>query len=355
MSHLICNFNVNNLFVRYRFGQTFPGDMSGKSEIENPKFGYLPIYDNDLLQLFNPVQRELAARAITNNRSKYPDVVCLQEVESLIALRRFNEEHLASKYPFALLVDSRDFRMIDVGILSKLPILDVRSHVDDLDPDAAANSTRPWLFSRDCLEVTVKLTGSKTLTLFINHLKSKFIDPEKANTPAKRVAQRKKDDKLRKRQADRILEIVKKRFPGRAFQSELFAVVGDLNDEPSGQPLSPLFVGSGLTDALTRLANQTDRWTHWWRSENSVSQIDGVLLSPALAQATAGKMPRIERRGISYSRILQDGGIGPKVTHFQQVDDDPNPLPVDFRFDRFSDVTTEAYASDHCPVFFAVP
>src|SRR5215211_2090655 len=151
MSHLICSFNVNNLFVRYRFGQTFPGDMSGKSAIENPKFGYLPVYDTDFLELFNPVQRDLAARAITNSRTKYPDVVCLQEVESLIALREFNEQHLASKYPYALLVDSRDFRMIDVGILSKLPILDVRSHVDDLDPDAPANTTHPWLFSRDCL------------------------------------------------------------------------------------------------------------------------------------------------------------------------------------------------------------
>jgi hypothetical protein len=24
----LCTFNANNLFVRYRFGQTFPGDMS---------------------------------------------------------------------------------------------------------------------------------------------------------------------------------------------------------------------------------------------------------------------------------------------------------------------------------------
>jgi hypothetical protein len=148
---------------------------------------------------------------------------------------------------------------------------------------------------------------------------------------------------------------VNERFPGEQFESELFAVVGDLNDEPSGDPLSPLFNGSGMTDALTRIANQTDRWTHWYRSENSVSQIDAVLLSPALDAATAGKIPRIERRGISYSRILQDGGIGPKVTHFQQVDDDPNPLPVDFRFDRSPDVTTEFYASGHCPVFFTVP
>jgi hypothetical protein len=33
----LCTFNANNLFVRYRFGQTFPGDMSGKSAVtESP-------------------------------------------------------------------------------------------------------------------------------------------------------------------------------------------------------------------------------------------------------------------------------------------------------------------------------
>ena len=28
-----------NLFVRYRFGQTFPGDMSGKSAVNEPTLG----------------------------------------------------------------------------------------------------------------------------------------------------------------------------------------------------------------------------------------------------------------------------------------------------------------------------
>jgi hypothetical protein len=37
--------------------------------------------------------------------------VCLQEVESLLALRRFNEEHLHAKYRYAFLVDSRDSRL----------------------------------------------------------------------------------------------------------------------------------------------------------------------------------------------------------------------------------------------------
>ena len=63
----------------------------------------------------------------------------------------------------------------------------------------------------------------------------------------------------------------------------------------------------------------------------------------------------LERRGISFARILQDGGVGPKLTHFQQVDDDPSPIDVDFRFPRFTEVDPELYASDHCPVFLDIP
>jgi hypothetical protein len=57
----LCTFNANNLFVRYRFGQTFPGDMSGKSAVTEPSLGYLPMYDPDMFDLFNPLQRDLTA------------------------------------------------------------------------------------------------------------------------------------------------------------------------------------------------------------------------------------------------------------------------------------------------------
>jgi hypothetical protein len=29
----LCTFNANNLYVRYRFGATYPGDVSGKSAV----------------------------------------------------------------------------------------------------------------------------------------------------------------------------------------------------------------------------------------------------------------------------------------------------------------------------------
>jgi endonuclease/exonuclease/phosphatase family metal-dependent hydrolase len=349
-----CTFNVNNLFVRYRFGSTFPGDPTAKSAVDDPTEGYLPMYNTGAFDIYNPAQRDLAGHAITRGKDVFPDVVCLQEVESLIALRVFNEMHLEGRYKHALLIDSRDFRQIDVGILSNLEIQSVRSNMDDLDPEPD-DPERPWLFSRDCLEVSFRLSGGRGLTLFVNHLKSKFIDWHNVHTPEEREAERQKNDRHRLRQAKRVARIVRRRFPGDSFDSELFAVVGDFNDTPASDPVRPLVHDAGLVDALARIPKPEERWTHWFRSENSVSQLDYVLLSPALAAATDGHAPKIERRGISFARVLADGGIGPKETHYSDREDDPSSVAVPFQFPRFEGVNDTVYASDHCPVFFTVP
>ena len=43
------------------------------------------------------------------------DVLCVQDVESLIALREFNERFLDNAYRYAVVLDTRDLRQIDVG------------------------------------------------------------------------------------------------------------------------------------------------------------------------------------------------------------------------------------------------
>ena len=102
----------------------------------------------------------MSAKVLTDDFNIFPDIIFLQEIESLIALRVFNEDYLQKQYPYAFLVDSHDFRQIDVGVLSKFEILNVRTHVDDLDP---VDPTK-YLFSRDCLEVEFKLTGNGSLS-----------------------------------------------------------------------------------------------------------------------------------------------------------------------------------------------
>src|SRR5512145_1449684 len=119
--------------------------------------------------------------------------------------------------------------------------------------------------------------------------------------------------------------------------------------------MKPLTEDAELQNALERIPDERERWTHWYRSENDVSQLDYLLLSPGLAAATAGTIPRIERRGISFSRILTDGGTGPRETDLHHIDGDPNPTRISFRFPRFPEITPTSYASDHCPVFFELP
>jgi hypothetical protein len=70
------------------------------------------------LRALHLIQRELAAKAITRDGTIVPDILCLQRLRALSCL---GERHPDSAYRYALLVDSRDFRQIDVGIGGRAP------------------------------------------------------------------------------------------------------------------------------------------------------------------------------------------------------------------------------------------
>src|SRR6266536_3976330 len=95
----VCTFNANNLFVRYRFAENFPGAPANAPAPPAPanpattastKFGFLPAYEPGSFDVFNADQRQLAALALARGGDHpLPDLVVLQEIESLIALRVF--------------------------------------------------------------------------------------------------------------------------------------------------------------------------------------------------------------------------------------------------------------------------
>lgn len=350
MATTVCFFNVNNLFLRYRFGRKYPGDIAGKSYIADPEWGFLPAYTDNSFIPFRPEQTELSAKAISVEG--LPEVLCVCEVESLLALRTFNEKYLDGHYDYALLIDSRDYRQIDVGILSTKQILCCRTHIDDLNEEGNP------IFSRDCLEVVISLnkSGSKQLTVFINHLKSKFIDTRN-KTEEKIEAERAKANQSRLRQAQEVKDIVQRRFPGDTFNQKLFMVVGDFNDQPESPWVRPLVKQAGLYNVIEELAEE-ERWTYWWKWKNRASQIDYLLLSPALVQSVTSHniKPRIERMGIGIQGFYDSGNIKPRTTRLFKTDDDPEPMRINFEFERFSSVLdTLQHASDHCPVFLEVP
>lgn len=322
-------FNANNLFLRYKFGRRFPGDLSGRSVVTDARWGFLPAYQPGTFVPYRPEPVALCAQALRGGDGALPDILCLSEIESLLALRVFNADHLGGHYPHALLIDSYDFRQIDVALLTRFEPLAVRTHVDDVDDHGE------HLFSRDCLEVTLALTksGSKTFTVFLNHLKSKFVD-RKGKTPAQIRAAERQATTRREAQARALRAIVRARFPGAAFGQAHFAVVGDLNAAPGEVSVAPLVTGAGLHNVVDDLP-PAERWTYWWKAKNRASQIDYLLLSPALrdAGARAGLRPRIERRGIGFRRALADGAPGPRQTTIvrdEAAPEDGLPVPFDF-------------------------
>ena len=364
----LATFNANNFFLRYKFAKTYPNDMSKASLIEASEVGakgYLPgiafgRYTKDYI-VWDPVRRRLAARALKSPDGRLPDILCLQEVENIQAIRTFNQRYLNDYYPYSLLIDAYDPRNIDVGLLSKFPIGDIRSHIDDTD------DLGNRIFSRDCLEATIDLPGRKKLTLFINHLKSKLVIRKKNESSASYHSRIRSSHRRRQMQAQKTKSLMARRFAG-CHAEALYAVIGDFNDTPQSPYIKDLIRSGHLTDLIKTHHPVKDRWTYYWRSANKVSQIDYVLASKQLAKrvhavvaADSFKKPHIERRGLGFRKLNAAGKVLPKTARLQHFEEDavtPKPenvMPeerIDFRFDRFAEVMADwkKNISDHCPV-----
>ena len=163
----IATFNCENLFQRFRFNANAPQKKIDDA-VQN---GFL--IDRTLFQRLLDKEKELTAKAIAATGA---DIICLQEVENLDTLKNFCSQYLTGKnrYDHKVLIDGNDPRLIDVAILSKLPIEAVVTH-----QHVKGGNGRP-VFSRDCLEARFMI-GAKPFSVFINHFKS-MLD-KNANSP----------------------------------------------------------------------------------------------------------------------------------------------------------------------------
>lgn len=301
----LATFNCEDLFARFKFNKSVdPAKVS--------KDGFTI---NDLLfDFLKEPEKELTARAI---HAVDADVIALQEVENHDVLKRFRNQRLkADKYTYSMLVDGNDPRKIDVAVLSRYPITRARSN-----QHLRKGSTS--VFSRDCLEVDIEVDG-KTLTLFVNHLKSMLDkkDPKngRKNTRAKRVLQ-----------ATNVVDIVQARF-GKKPGNQPWVVLGDMNDyleadQGTTTGIADLVTWDQVENVVDRLP-KAERWTHFFDAApagiEAYRQLDYVLLSSSLAAASKS-LPLVERRGLTTK--------AKKVTA-----------------ERFEGVTAKTTASDHCPV-----
>ena len=200
------------------------------------------------------------------------DVLCVVEVENRELLGDFNSQVLTTKrFPHHMVIDGNDERGIDVGIMSKLPLRNIRSHVDDKEGTSRT-------FSRDCAEYEIVLEDGRSLWVLCNHLKSKGFGDQATNNAR------------RKRQATRLAAILAENFD---LTQDLVVVAGDLNDTPGSDPLSPLIAVPNLHNIVDTLP-LGERFTSIFGSQKD--QIDYLLVSNPLKSALQGVV--IERRGM---------------------------------------------------------
>jgi endonuclease/exonuclease/phosphatase family metal-dependent hydrolase len=307
----LATFNCNNLFQRFKFG-------SGVDQSHVINEGWLA---NMLdVQLFNETEKALTAAAIMETKA---DIIALQEVESMNTLRLFRDRYLGGRqnFPHGILISGNDPRLINVAVLSKYPIRSIETHVDEWDEEFQ----RP-LFKRDCLECDIDISSSNKIRIFVNHFKSMYDRNEPCNGRSKSM-------KERSRQAQRVKELVLKRFPG---GDGMYAILGDFNDylETDSQRISAindLVKWHKVVNVIERLP-LGERWTIYFEGNKQCGQgptyrqLDFILLSKSLAENNQSAIPTIIRKGIQKTATLYKGP----------------------RFEGIGDVTPRA--SDHCPV-----
>lgn len=240
------------------------------------------------------------------------DVIGVVEVDNRVALKRFNERLLplvgGTPYDHVMLIDGNDERGIDVGLMTRasFTIGAMRSHVDDM-----ANGK--VIFSRDCPEYELPLASGSQLVVLVNHLKSKGFGSQ-ASSNAKRKAQ-----------AKRIREIYEAR---RASGTTFIAIIGDFNDTPDADPLSPLLSpGSLLKDVSVHPNFQSDGRPGTFRNGTKTQKLDYILLSPELFQTVASA--GVLRKGVWGGTNGTLWPIYPEITALNHAASDHAAIWVD--------------------------
>ncbi len=299
MKVTVGTFNLNNLFSRFNFTAAFSSNEANVIETSmtlnldtDEDFRFRKFQGRLVIGKRDIDRQRIAERILRNDL----DVLAVQEVEDIDTLKRFNRQELNGLYPHVVLIEGNDLRLIDVALMSKLPIGGVRSWQTAVHPDSPDRR----IFSRDLLEVDIlnQTRSRRLLTIFNNHLKSKF---NQYNDPA--VDQQ--NDKRRHRQTEIIADIVERV----TRPNSRYIILGDMNDSPDAPALEPI-ISIDNQEMVNGLANPVEtrefnagigdpidsRWTHRFRNagETHFELLDQIWLSPSLGNRLTGSF--IDRR-----------------------------------------------------------
>lgn len=303
MDLTVGTFNLNNLFSRWNFQSEVP---RGTTLTQTLEFGpgaqaRLRTFKGRVVTAKDDAATAaIAARILEMD----VDVLAVQEVENIEALRTFNREALGGLYPNAIVIEGNDPRLIDVGLLSKYPVGQVVSH--QTAPDPAEPVRR--IFGRDLLRADI-LTPSRSrrlLSIYNTHMKSNFVDRTEHRTEEARAAARVRANDRRRRQA----QVTRDLIAAETRPNSRFVLLGDMNDDPDSDHLAPMVDSSlGLVDALTEVSETRPskaeslgpqpgpRWTNRHKESGQPPRhrlFDQIWLSPSLERRLDGA--HIDRR-----------------------------------------------------------
>ena len=306
MDITVGTFNLNNLFSRFNFNGAISALNAGDNEVaisykfDDPASYNIRTFMGRLVKEKPEAERKTIAERII---AMDVDVLAVQEVEDIGTLRSFVKDHLNNLYPYQVLIEGNDNRLIDVGILSKLPVGSITSW------QCAENKHDPGrrVFSRDLLQVEIMNhnRSKKLFTIFNTHLKSNYV-PYTSN----QVLGAQAANSRRLRQAETMAEIIKKE----TRPNSRYIVLGDMNDPVDSTYLEPFTTDNelSLTDALinpreTRPPRSdnpmpaTTAWTHRFKPAGQPAQYelyDQIWLSPGLAdKQTDAAIDRRKKHG----------------------------------------------------------
>jgi endonuclease/exonuclease/phosphatase family metal-dependent hydrolase len=189
-----------------------------------------------------------------------PDAVCVQEVETESALDAL-QRALGGRYVTAVLGETGGPGSVDVAVLSRDPLREVRRH-RRAHPLVLPDGRRAT-FARELLEVRLDHHG-REVVVFCAHFRSKVRDePERRAAEGAATAE--------------IVSSVAQQLP-----DALVLMAGDLNDHPGSDALNAL-QRSGLRRVAERLGPDGDIT---WRGRAGAFALDHILHAPTAARWT---------------------------------------------------------------------
>lgn len=198
------------------------------------------------------------------------DVLSLQEVENLSSLTEFRDKYgLAEEYPHVVLIEGNDRRGIDVALMSKYPINNVKSHADKVF-DVPGEQPRGFL--RDLLQADIDIPQYGPVRFFAAHLASK-LGGDRA-------------DNMREAEATAARAIIKEEV--RDFPGQKYVVMGDFNDSPDSKSVQTFLEKDKDDWSLLDGFREQPEAVSYPTSEKTArkwgyKRIDQILLSPEMA------------------------------------------------------------------------